>query len=144
MCSGNFLTERTKGRIMNDTVVKSRRAMDRKLDSPQVLLGGQDGNIYVMIDFEIYWWFRVGYYINQIMCFRPSGLPDHEADLVICMGHSNKIKICHNGEVIADVETRDWPHTMTMGDVNTDGKDELVVGLLDQSVEVYRYRVDYL
>ncbi|ORZ18005.1 hypothetical protein BCR42DRAFT_412950 [Absidia repens] len=144
MCSGNFLTERTKRRIMNDTVTKSRRTMDRKLDSPQVLLGGQDGNIYVMIDFEIYPWLRVGYYINQIICFRPSGLPDHEADLVICMGHSNEIKICHNGEIIADVETRDWPHTMTMGDVNTDGKDELVVGLLDQSVEVYRYRVDYL
>jgi hypothetical protein len=31
---------------------------------------------------------------------------------------------------------------MTMGDVNTDGKDELIIGLLDQSIEVYKYSLD--
>lgn len=28
---------------------------------------------------------------------------------------------------------------MTMGDINADGKDELVLGLLDQSIVVYKY-----
>ncbi|KAI8337561.1 hypothetical protein BC941DRAFT_425623 [Chlamydoabsidia padenii] len=142
MCSGYFITTQMKNKILNTTAFKSRRKMDTKLDTPQVLLAGQDGNVYIMIDFEIYPWIKIGFHITQISCFRPSGLYDHEPDMVICMGHSNLVKICHHGQVISEIKTKDWPHTMTMGDVNTDGKDELVIGLLDQSIEVYKYSLD--
>jgi hypothetical protein len=40
---------------MDAATLKSRRTTDTdaKLDSPQVLLAGQDGTIYIMIDFEV-------------------------------------------------------------------------------------------
>jgi hypothetical protein len=44
-----------KNRILDAATLKSRRTTDTdaKLDSPQVLLAGQDGTIYIMIDFEV-------------------------------------------------------------------------------------------
>lgn len=55
MCSGYFLTSHMKNRILDAATLKSRRTTDTdaKLDSPQVLLAGQDGTIYIMIDFEV-------------------------------------------------------------------------------------------
>ncbi|KAI8093362.1 uncharacterized protein BX664DRAFT_105662 [Halteromyces radiatus] len=143
ICSGHFLTIHTKNRILDTTPSKiHHKETHEKLSSRQVLLAGQDGIVYVMIDFEIFPWFHVGFHICQIMCFRPFGMPETEPDLVICMGHANKVKIYQNAQVVSEIETKDWPHTMTMGDVNTDGKDELVIGLLDQSIEVYRYSIE--
>lgn len=44
---------------------------------------------------------------------------------------------------IASISTSDWPHAITLGDVNADGKDELVLGLLDQTIEVYEWNIVY-
>ncbi|CAO3624005.1 unnamed protein product [Cunninghamella echinulata] len=55
ICSGNFVTLQTKNLILGEHVNKSTKLADNneKLDIPQVLLAGQDGNIYVMMDFEV-------------------------------------------------------------------------------------------
>lgn len=57
MCSGHFLTLKSKNQIIEEHVTKSKRLTDdddnEKLDISQVLLAGQDGNIYVMFDFEV-------------------------------------------------------------------------------------------
>lgn len=42
---------------------------------------------------------------------------------------------------MTQIETSDWPNNITMGDVNADGQDELIVSLLDQTVEVYRWNL---
>ncbi|CAO3645732.1 unnamed protein product [Cunninghamella blakesleeana] len=148
ICSGHFLTLKYKSQIIENHITKSIKLSDddnhEKLDTTQVLLAGQDGNIYVMIDFEIYFWFQVGFYITQIIRFRPIELAEHEPDLMICIGHSNNIKVYQCGEIITEIETKDWPHVMTMGDINADGKDELVLGLLDQSIVVYKYDIQNL
>lgn len=57
--------------------------------------------------------------------------------MLICTGHSNQVLIFQNGEKIAMIPTSDWPHAVTLGDVNADGKDELILGLLDQTIDVY-------
>ncbi|KAI9308587.1 hypothetical protein BJ944DRAFT_94666 [Cunninghamella echinulata] len=55
ICSGNFLTLQSKSLILGEHINKSTKLTDNneKLDNPQVLLAGQDGNIYVMMDFEV-------------------------------------------------------------------------------------------
>lgn len=94
-----------------------------KLDFQQVLMGGQDGYVYIMIDFEVYecfvyiqrkvknWyssstktkkiyqWFKVGFSITSVIQFRPNSLEDDETDMVICTGHSNEVLIYQNGNV---------------------------------------------
>jgi hypothetical protein len=50
MCAGNFLTAEGLRRFKKES---KRLAGSFKLDSQQVLFAGQDGNIYIMIDFEV-------------------------------------------------------------------------------------------
>lgn len=51
MCSGSFLNMEGLRRFKKQS---KRLAGELKLDSVQVLFAGQDGNIYIMIDFEVH------------------------------------------------------------------------------------------
>lgn len=48
--------------------------------------------------------------------------------------------VFQNGEKVSVISTSDWPHAVTLGDVNADGRDELILGLLNQTIDVYEYR----
>lgn len=56
MCAGNFLNVEGLKRFHKQ---EKRLAGSFKLDSQQVLLAGQDGYVYIMIDFE------VNYFLNS-------------------------------------------------------------------------------
>ncbi|KAL0082969.1 hypothetical protein J3Q64DRAFT_1750930 [Phycomyces blakesleeanus] len=138
MCAGHFLTTSTE-KSLNDQQPKAIHAgQDVKINSKQVLLAGEDGNVYILVNFEVYLWFTVGICLTNILTFRPSWLLEEEPDIIICAGQSNGVYIYHGRKMVGEITTADWPHAMTMGDVNADGQDELVLGLLDQTVEVYR------
>ncbi|KAI9267079.1 hypothetical protein EDC94DRAFT_602223 [Helicostylum pulchrum] len=139
MCAGNFLNTDGLRRFLH---TRKKQAGSYKLNSQQVLLAGQDGYIYIMINFEIFQWIKVGFCLSTLIKFRPSVLSDEETDMVICTGHSNEVLIYQNGEQISHIRTSDWPHAITLGDVNADGQDELVLGLLDQTIEVYEWKMD--
>lgn len=51
---------------------------------------------------------------------------------------SKRLNFCQQ---ISHIRTSDWPHAITLGDVNADGQDELVLGLLDQTIEVYEWKI---
>ncbi|KAI8882566.1 hypothetical protein K501DRAFT_323911 [Backusella circina FSU 941] len=138
LCAGHFLNNETLKRF-----IRPEKMMHGtyKLDFQQVLMGGQDGYVYIMIDFEIYQWFRVGFSITSVIQFRPNSLGEDETDMVICTGHSNEVLIYQNGIQISHILTSEWPHAITLGDVNADGQDELVLGLLDKKIEVYQWEI---
>ncbi|KAL9552715.1 hypothetical protein PS6_004336 [Mucor atramentarius] len=141
LCAGHFLRSNDLRRFMvNDHNKKGTES--HKLNYQQVLMAGKDGYVYIMIDFEIFQWFRVGFCLEKIIRFRPSALDDNETDLIICTGHSNEVLIYQNGERISHIRTSDWPHAVTLGDINADGQDELVLGLLDQTIEVYEWDIN--
>jgi hypothetical protein len=50
MCAGNFINSDGLRRFETES---KRLAGSYKLDSQQVLLAGQDGSVYIMIDFEV-------------------------------------------------------------------------------------------
>lgn len=50
MCAGNFLNVEGLKRFQKQ---EKRLAGSFKLDTQQVLLAGQDGYVYIMIDFEV-------------------------------------------------------------------------------------------
>ncbi|CAO3646207.1 unnamed protein product [Mucor fragilis] len=141
LCAGNFLNSKDLRRFkINDQNKKGTES--HKLDYQQVMMAGKDGNVYIMIDFEIFQWFKVGFCLEKIIRFRPSALNENETDMIICTGHSNEVLIYQNGEQICHIRTSDWPHAVTLGDINADGQDELVLGLLDQTIEVYEWNIN--
>ncbi|CEP11015.1 hypothetical protein [Parasitella parasitica] len=139
LAHGNFLNSTDLRRFVAHSHKKSTRP--QKLDFQQVLMAGKDGCVYIMIDFEIHPWFRVGFCLERIMRFRPSTLEEGETDMVICTGHSNEVMIYHDGKQVSHIRTSDWPHAITLGDINADGQDELILGLLDYTVEVYEWKI---
>ncbi|OBZ90927.1 hypothetical protein A0J61_01029 [Choanephora cucurbitarum] len=136
----HFISEEGLKRFISNHPNKKIRKDSKKIDLRQVLFAGQDGFVYIMIDFEIFQWFYVGFCLTKIIQFRPSTLKTHESDIVLCTGHSNEVAIYQDGEKISSIKTSDWPHAITLGDVNADGKDELILGSLDQMIEVYEWR----
>ncbi|KAI8393508.1 uncharacterized protein BYT42DRAFT_551293 [Radiomyces spectabilis] len=140
ICAGHFLnTETMKNFVTTPTKTQKTGNGATKLDSCQVLLAGQDGYVYIMVNYEIYRWFKVGFCLNKVVGFRPRCLGDHDTDLVVCVGHSNTVHVYKDGQPVATIETSDWPHVVTFGDVNADGQDELILGLLNQTIEVYQW-----
>ncbi|KAI8997485.1 hypothetical protein BDB01DRAFT_752506 [Pilobolus umbonatus] len=138
LCSGLFLNSDGLQRLQRH----NKKIKLDALEAQQIIMAGEDGNIYIMVDYEIYLWFRVGFCITNIIPFHPPGLDADETDMLICTGHSNEVLIYHSGKMIYNIQTNDWPHSITMGDVNADGKDELVLGLLDQTIEVYEWKLN--
>ncbi|KAI8351201.1 hypothetical protein EDC96DRAFT_518866 [Choanephora cucurbitarum] len=140
LCAGHFISEEGLKRFIGNRHNKKIRTDSKKIDLRQVLFAGQDGFVYIMIDFEIFQWFYVGFCLTKIIQFRPSTLKAHESDIVLCTGHSNEVAVYQDGEKISSIKTSDWPHAITLGDVNADGKDELILGSLDQMIEVYEWK----
>ncbi|CEG83168.1 hypothetical protein RMATCC62417_17137 [Rhizopus microsporus] len=138
ICAGNFIDMNTMRRFKP---ISKARESHTKLDDQQILLGGRDGYVYIMINFEIYPWIKVDFPITNIQRWRPSDLKEHEVDLLICTGHSNQVLVFQNGEKISTIQTLDWPLAVTLGDVNADGKDELILGLLNQTIDVYECEI---
>ncbi|CAO3685937.1 unnamed protein product [Umbelopsis vinacea] len=104
----------------------------------QVALAGENGTIYLMDNYKIRNFFQVDYPITRLITFRTRWMKDNIPDILICAGHCNEIRIYHNGKLISTYETEDWVHDMTLGDIDADDKDELVLGLLNQTVQVLK------
>ncbi|KAI9263751.1 hypothetical protein BY458DRAFT_514236 [Sporodiniella umbellata] len=137
ICSGNFINSNTLRKFLKPGD-KARAGTD-KLEDQQILLGGKDGCVYIMINFEIFPWIKVEFSITNILRWRPSNFKKEATDLLVCTGHSNEVLIFQNEEKVATINTSDWPHAVTLGDINADGKDELILGLLNQTIDVYEY-----
>ncbi|RCI05749.1 hypothetical protein CU098_012765 [Rhizopus stolonifer] len=137
ICSGNFIDSNSLRKFQPG---EKSRISQEKLNDPQVLLAGKDGYVYIMINFEIFQWIKVGFIITNILRWRPSNIKEEETDLLVCTGHSNEVLVFQNGEKVSVISTSDWPHAVTLGDVNADGRDELILGLLNQTIDVYEYR----
>ncbi|KAG2212172.1 hypothetical protein INT46_006007 [Mucor plumbeus] len=136
LCAGNFINSNELRRFVVNNHKKSSESY--KLDFQQVLMAGKDGYVYIMIDFEL---MEFGTRFFNGSGFRPSTLGEKETDMIICTGHSNEVLIYQNGKQISRIRTSDWPHAVTLGDINADGQDELVLGLLDQTIEVYEWKL---
>ncbi|KAG2219679.1 hypothetical protein INT45_001851 [Circinella minor] len=141
MAAGRFLTHEIAHRYSKKDTTKPKTIsdLDKAYKDKQVLMAGEDGCVYVMINYEIHQLFNVGFRLTKIIGFRPSFLKEDEPDLVICVGYANQALVYRGDKRICEIATADWPHNVTVGDVNADGQDELILGLLDQTVQVYRW-----
>ena len=59
-------------------------------------------------------------------------------EIVVCVGHFNGIKFYQNKSLLFTQITPDWPHSIAIGDLDNDLTQELVVGLQNNSIQVYK------
>ncbi|KAI8068415.1 hypothetical protein BC940DRAFT_366950 [Gongronella butleri] len=144
ICSGFFVTKdeverlRTRNEDGMDVDDEERPPTTATVDV-QVLLAGQDGHTYIMIDFEIYPYFQAEWTVTHVLRFRPRSLPSKETDMVICAGQSDVIAVYHHGKRVSEIKCKDWPQCIALGDLDQEGKDSLVVGYEDQSIDVFSF-----
>ncbi|CAG8452242.1 7243_t:CDS:2 [Ambispora gerdemannii] len=132
MCSGYF---RRKD-IFDPEVVNIRYDMPSAV---QVVLGCEDGNIYIMEDYTIHNMLKMDNPITDVKRFRPHNLESTETDFLVCIGHFNEVRIFKDCEPLRSIITDDLVSAIDIGDANNDGRPELIIGMLNNTIEVYGY-----
>lgn len=60
-------------------------------------------------------------------------------DLLLCCGEFNGIKICSKDSCIYEIEKDYWVDVISIGDIDNDGKEEIIFGSSqNQFLEVYK------
>ncbi|ORY91381.1 hypothetical protein BCR43DRAFT_106858 [Syncephalastrum racemosum] len=138
--AGRFLTRADERRFNTDPVaLKLKGNTDTSLlPGQQALLAGQDGNLYIMQGQQIHRWFQVGFTVHSIVSFRLKSMDRSEPDLFVCIGQASCVHVYQNEKLLLQIDTSDWVKSVTLGDVNGDGEDELVLGLVNKTIEVYK------
>ncbi|CAG8754970.1 5543_t:CDS:2 [Ambispora leptoticha] len=135
MCSGYF-----RGKdVFDPEVVNVRYDMPSAV---QVVLGCEDGNIYIMEDYMIHNMLKIDNPITDVKRFRPHDLESTETDFLVCIGHFNEVRIFKDCELFRSIITDDLVSTIDIGDTNNDGRPELIIGMLNNTIEVYGYDDD--
>jgi len=102
---------------------------------PQIVAGCQDGFIYLLQDYQYTRYISVGHPINHILSYN---IVQEDVSLLFCAGHFNALHIYHCGHILLEHKTSEWVQTLSIGDVDNDGEDEIVVGLLNNFVQVFK------
>jgi len=99
----------------------------------QLALGGEDGVIYIVNDYVVHKYVRVDITITKLIPMKTA----QNFDDLVCIGHFNALKIYRERKLIAVKKTADWVSDVAIGDINDDKNDEIVVCLLNNTVQVF-------
>jgi len=77
---------------------------------------------------------KVSCTITKLIPFSHQEVP---YDYLLCAGHFNALKIFGQGQLLVELKTSDWIQSLAVGDVNNDGKNEIIVGLVNYMVHVF-------
>ncbi|KYQ99703.1 hypothetical protein DLAC_03644 [Tieghemostelium lacteum] len=111
----------------------------RYKNSIQVLLGCENGFIYILHDFKLDVYCQVGYPITILKTLsltKPNkNTTTPTLDHVICTGDFNSLKIYSNRNLICDHILEDWVSTLAIGDIENSGESLIVIGKLNNTIE---------
>ncbi|KAI9357348.1 hypothetical protein DFJ73DRAFT_206000 [Zopfochytrium polystomum] len=108
----------------------------------QVLLAGDDANLYILDTFKLYRYASVDFAITHVESLRPKDADPACADLVLCIGHHASVRIFREGELLHSIETPDWPYRLVVGDPIAGGHPLVVLSFCDGAVEAHSISVD--
>ncbi|KAK3592558.1 hypothetical protein CHS0354_005620, partial [Potamilus streckersoni] len=128
MCSGHFVDSEK----ISDGSVKIEGGGSSKNDT-QVALGSATGAIYILHNFMVTEdeYANAKYPIRQLASLPVS---DGPLDFLLCSGNFNSLQVYLDGKSVGQYTTPDWINSMDTADIDNDGKLEIVVSCLDNSV----------
>ncbi|KAL3874778.1 hypothetical protein ACJMK2_037747 [Sinanodonta woodiana] len=128
MCSGHFVDSEK----ISDGSVKVEGGGNSK-DHTQVALGSATGAIYILHNFMVTEdeYANAKYPIRQLASLPVS---DGPLDFLLCTGNFNSLQVYLDGKSVGQYTTPDWINSMDTADIDNDGKLEIVVSCLDNSV----------
>ena len=137
MAAGYFLAaEPNTLRSPVQSLSSPRRQSIHVIRQTQVALGTADGSIMILTDFRIVPYANVQLPITQL---EKLPAPSREnTDILLCVGHFNAIMAYHRQELVLRHRTPEWVHTMTSSVGEHDGRSEVIVGLMDNTVQAFK------
>ncbi|XP_033107943.1 uncharacterized protein LOC117109668 [Anneissia japonica] len=104
----------------------------------QVALGAEDGSVYIMCNFQIYFdeYTNVKLPIKQLAAL--PGNNSSEVQNLVCTGNFNHLVIYHAKKLVAKYETSDWVCSLTVAAQNQDGSHQVIVGCCNNVVEAIK------
>eukprot|EP00123_Amoebidium_parasiticum_P008482 comp18840_c0_seq1/m.20846 comp18840_c0_seq1/g.20846 ORF comp18840_c0_seq1/g.20846 comp18840_c0_seq1/m.20846 type:complete len:352 (-) comp18840_c0_seq1:262-1317(-) len=133
MCSGTFILEDgEEGPQSGEGGTSGTQDHGRPM---QIAFAGDDGTIYLVHNYQVYVYGKIGYPIRHLVSVpRTDGV-----DLVVCAGCFDGVRVLDQGKIVeASNPCREWVQCMALGDVDGDGCPELVLALAGRTLEVHR------
>ena len=131
-----FSLPHSSGRKVNSLCIK-RSSCKVDNESQIVLAACEDGCVYQVDHFSFSRFFSVSLPLTVI-----ASIPNQkrEGSLVVVGGHFDEIKVYEENQQVEAKKTNDWVHVLISADTNGDGKEEIIVGCLDNSVTVFKFK----
>jgi len=150
ICQGFFTTRQQSSNQLSDNnnlihlVKRQKLANNDKYDDirdgnyQDLVVGCDDGLIYLLQNFQLIPFIRVGHPVTVLKPFHPtptrSSYRSNLNDYLLCAGHFNGLKIYFQGKLVGSWETSDWVHSIDVGDIDHDHINEIVVGTLNSTL----------
>lgn len=124
----------------------------------QIAAGCDDGSVYLVSNYEVQHYCKVGHPVTGVAPFSVRDKGGSKLDALLCTGFFNAVKVFLDGKVSSSVcffkllksllkkfvteeKLSDWVLSCSVGDVDHDGKDEVVVGLFDNTVKAFKLNI---
>lgn len=136
MTAGYFMvTEPNILRSPIQSLSSPRRQSSHMTRQTQVALGTEDGGLFILTNFRLCPYANVHLPITQLEKLQASF--GEGTDILLCIGHFNAIMGFHQQELVLHYPMRDWVHTMTSTVGEQESKVEIIVGLMDNTIQSF-------
>ncbi|XP_022091016.1 uncharacterized protein LOC110979489 isoform X2 [Acanthaster planci] len=128
MCCGNFLPKEEVQQISEMP----------EATASQVALGGNDGSIIIMTDFQIH---TTEYANFQLPIMHLGAIATghaDELDSMLCAGYSHSLALYHSRKLLNQYEASDWINSLAVADLDKNGEPEVLIGCRDGTVEAVK------
>eukprot|EP01102_Stenamoeba_stenopodia_P004577 TRINITY_DN1487_c0_g1_i1.p1 TRINITY_DN1487_c0_g1~~TRINITY_DN1487_c0_g1_i1.p1 ORF type:complete len:385 (-),score=83.92 TRINITY_DN1487_c0_g1_i1:1209-2363(-) len=160
LCLGRFLLKRIEA--STSTRDSKRRKLSEQYeekgvdedgeesskDEDDILVGCDDGFVYSMSPstYKLTRFVKVGFAplkMSPLSKSSPQQSDSHRSDssrldYLVCSGQFNTLKLYYNGELVAEKKMNDWVRTFSVGDVDDDRENEIVVGTTSNELICYK------
>ncbi|KAJ1981425.1 hypothetical protein H4R35_000723 [Dimargaris xerosporica] len=89
-----------------------------------VLVGCSDGSVYLLDSMVAKPWFSCPYALTQMVAVPRD---NDSTDWIVCAGHNPSLYIYHDRACVQTHRLNDWPMDLAVGDIDGDGRPELLI-----------------
>ncbi|KAJ1974947.1 hypothetical protein H4R34_004524 [Dimargaris verticillata] len=117
LCTGRFVSS-------HQPIAPSEAPAHQPVSYDNVLVGCSDGSVYLLDSMAAKPWFSCPYALTQMVAVPRD---DDSTDWVVCTGHNQNLYIYHDRACVQTHRLNDWPMDLAVGDIDGDGRPELLV-----------------